>query len=97
MALVVGAIGLVASMAAIGWSSVLMLGITTLKGRAVFTAIRDMRQRWLVLEYVEGGGHLVVHCGSLRSCERFYDIDGRHNTVIVRRSTFVKSLQRQAL
>ena len=45
------------------------------------------------LEHIEGGGHLIVHCGSLRSCERFFDYDGRDNLVIVRRSTWVRSLR----
>lgn len=55
--------------------------------------VRDMRQKWLVLEDVEGGGHLIVHCGSLRSCERFFDYDGRDGLVIVRRSTYIRSLR----
>ena len=58
---------------------------------SLLNRIRDMRQRWVVLQKVQGGGHLVVHCGSLRSCERFkYPVDGQ--CVIVRRSTYIRSL-----
>ena len=49
--------------------------------------VRNMRQRWQVVEMVEHGGFLVVYAGTLRSCKQFLK-QSAGGLSIVHRSTW---------